>query len=88
MPNDTIVLLNNDSESTKTKVSLDMAEKGAVKGPGSQTVQMMLGSGEEGAGAEHVRHHRKNLPEIHTIAKVFRVGGECPTRLILPMQGK
>jgi hypothetical protein len=57
--NKTIVLEKNDFESTKTEVSLDMAEKGVVKGSRSQIAEMMLESGEEGAGAEHVRHHRK-----------------------------
>jgi hypothetical protein len=45
--NKTIVPERNDFESTKTMVILDMAEKGAVKGPGSQIVEMTLGSGEE-----------------------------------------
>jgi hypothetical protein len=49
---------------------------------------MTLKRYEEGARAEHVRHHKKNLPKIHTIAKVFRVGGEIPARLVKPMQGK
>jgi hypothetical protein len=31
---------------------------------------MTLKRYEEGAGAEHVMHHKKNLPKIHTIAKV------------------
>jgi hypothetical protein len=35
IPNKTIVLEKNDSESTKTKVNLDMVEKGAIKGPRS-----------------------------------------------------
>jgi hypothetical protein len=53
------VLEKNDSESTKTKVSLYIAEKGTIKGPRSQIVEMTLGSGKEGAGAEQVRHHNK-----------------------------
>jgi hypothetical protein len=36
-----------------------MAEKGAVKGSMSQIVEMTLGSGEEGARVEHVKHHEK-----------------------------
>jgi hypothetical protein len=56
--NETIVLEKNDFESTKTKVSLVMAEKHSVKGQGGQIVEITLWSGEEGAGAEHVKHHR------------------------------
>jgi hypothetical protein len=48
-----------DKNATKTKVSLRMAKKGAVKGQGSQIVEITLGRGEEGAGAKHVRHHKK-----------------------------
>jgi hypothetical protein len=36
-----------------------MVEKGIVKGPRSQIVEMMLGRVETGAGDEHVRHHKK-----------------------------
>ncbi len=59
IPNKTIHPGKNDSESTKTKVSLYIAEKGAVKGPRSQVVEMTLGSGKEGARAEQVGHHNK-----------------------------
>jgi hypothetical protein len=48
----------------KTKVSLDMVEKGAAKGPMSQIVEMTLESGEEGARAEHVRHQEKTSPKF------------------------
>jgi hypothetical protein len=58
IPNETIILEKNTTKSTKTKDSHGMVEKGTVKGLGSQIVKMMLGRGEDGAGAEHVRHHK------------------------------
>jgi len=38
IPNETIVLEKNDSESTKTKFSIMMAENGIIKGPRSQII--------------------------------------------------
>jgi len=58
IPNETIVHEKNTMSPLKTKVSLDMAE-GDVKGSRSQIIEMTLWSGEEGARAEHVRHHKK-----------------------------
>jgi hypothetical protein len=59
--NEAIVPKKNTTESTKTKVSLVMAEKGVIKGPGSLIIEMTLERGEEGAGAEHVKHHCKTF---------------------------
>jgi hypothetical protein len=46
------------NESTKTKLSLRMAENGAVKGPRQIVVEMKFVRAEEGVGAELVRYHR------------------------------
>jgi hypothetical protein len=64
-----------------------MVEKGAVKGPGSQIVEMMHRSGEKGAGAEHVRHHRKTFPKFTQLLRVSK-DEEILARLVKPMQGK
>jgi hypothetical protein len=49
--NETNILEKNAIESKKTKVSLEMAEKGTIKGPGSQIIEMTLERGEEGVEA-------------------------------------
>jgi len=72
--NETIVPEKNATESTKTKVSHGMAEKGAVKGPGRQIVEMKLGRGEEGAGTEYVRHHWKTSQKFTQLPRVSREG--------------
>jgi pyridoxal biosynthesis lyase PdxS len=64
-----------------------MAEKGAVKGLGSQTVEMTLERGEAGAGDEHIRHHRKISQKFTQLPRVSEEE-ESPARLVKPMQGK
>jgi hypothetical protein len=51
-----------------------MAEKGAVKGPARQIVEMKLGRGEEGAGTEYVRHHWKTSQKFTQLPRVSREG--------------
>jgi hypothetical protein len=46
---------------------------------------MMLGSGEEGAGVEHVRHHRKTSRKFTKLLRVLEEE-ESPTWLIKPMR--
>jgi hypothetical protein len=68
--NDINVPEKNATKSTKTKVSLEMAEKGAVKGPGSQIIKMTLRRGKEGAEAEHVKHNRKTSLKFKQLPRV------------------
>jgi hypothetical protein len=68
--NKTIVPEKNKTKSTKTKVSLGLAKKGTVKGLGRQIVEMALGSGEEGANAELIRHHRKTSRKFAQLPRV------------------
>jgi hypothetical protein len=64
-----------------------MAEKGTVKGPESQIVEMTLGSGRKGAGAEYVRHHRKTLQKFTQLLRVSEEE-ESPAQVVKPMEGK
>jgi hypothetical protein len=64
-----------------------MTGKGAVKGLGSQIIKKMLERGEEGVGAEHVRHHRKTLWKF-TQSPGVSEEEESLARLGKPMQGK
>jgi hypothetical protein len=64
-----------------------MAEKGVVKRPRQIIVEMKLGRGEEGAGAEHIRHHRKTSRKLTQLLRVS-LEEESPARLVKPMQGK
>jgi hypothetical protein len=71
IPNETNVPEKNATKSTKTKVSLEMVEKGAVKGLKSQIIEMTLGRGRA------PQTQQESLPKIQTIAEGFKGEGEC-----------
>jgi hypothetical protein len=64
-----------------------MAELGALKGHRQLVVEMKLGKNKEGAGAKHIRHHRKTFWKFTQLPRVLEQE-ESPARLVKPMQGE
>jgi hypothetical protein len=61
-----------------------MVETSALKGHRQIVVEITLGRSEEGAGAKHVRHHRKTLQKFTQLPRISEED-ECPARLIKPI---
>jgi hypothetical protein len=64
-----------------------MAEKGVVKRPRQIIGEMTLRWGEDGAGTDLVRHHRKIFRKFTQLPRVSKEE-EYPAWLVKPMQGK
>jgi hypothetical protein len=64
-----------------------MAEKGVVKGPGIQIIEMTPESEKEGVGVEHGSHRRKSSQRFIQLQRVSEED-ESLARLVKPIQGK
>jgi hypothetical protein len=76
IPSATTVPKRSTTKSAIIKAILRIIGKGAMIGPWNRIVRIMLGRGEEEAGAEHFRYPKKTPRKSTQFSRGFGGGGE------------